>query len=433
MKLRIAVDVGASSGRVMLGGENAREPQEIYRFANGMVEIDGQLCWDVEGLVREIVAGIRLCVQAAGGVPCSVGICTWGVDFVLLDENRQRLGNAVAYRDNRTNGMREKVHSLVPAAELFARTGLQPMPFNTLYQLMALKEQQPEWLEKAAHFLLMPDYLHYRLCGAMVNEYTNATTTGLVHVQTRQWDGELLARLGFPSKLFGKLTPPGTSIGRLTDYPACEVIVPATHDTASAVMCAQEDAIFISSGTWSVMGVLAAESDTSEAARLAGFSSEGGCGGFVFCTNIMGLWMIQCVRQELQNAGQDIDYATLCELAEAAEIDSAIDASDEAFFSPISMIEAIRNACETTGQPIPHTPGQLARVVYQSLAIGYAKTARTIEKLAGRSYQKIHIIGGGAKAAYLNRLTAQHAGKEVLAGPYEATAVGNLMIQGMQN
>jgi rhamnulokinase len=434
---KIAIDIGASGGKVLLGGirDNAvRHTREAHRFPNGMIETDGQLCWGLDALFNEVMAGIHkctaICAEENMPLPNSIGIVTWGVDFVLLDKKRRQLGNAVAYRDARTNGMREKVHSIIPEPELFVRTGIQPMPFNTIYQLMALKETRPELLERAAYFLMIPDYLHYRLCGVMCNEYTNATSTGLVNAHTRRWDEELITRLGFPRRLFGALTAPGTCIGHVADASHMQVIVPATHDTASAAITAQDDAIYISSGTWSVMGIKSAMPDTSETARIAGFSNEGGYGGgIILCTNIMGMWMIQSLRRELNEAGEAYEYHELCEMAEQAEITSTVDCNDERFFAPQHMARELQAACAETNQPIPRTPAQLARVVYQSLAENYAKTASRIETLTNRTFNKIHIIGGGAQAGYLNRLTAALTGKEIIAGPFEAAAMGNLIAQ----
>ena len=419
---RIAVDIGASGGRVMLGQGNGMH--ELHRFPNEMTKIDGQLCWNLDTLEHEIRTGIN----KAETLPHSVGVCTWGVDFVLLDDAGHRLGNAVAYRDNRTQHIRQKVHAIVSEMGLYARTGMQPMVFNTIYQLAALQEHAPHLLQRAAYLLMIPDYFHYRLCGAITQEYTNATTTGLVNAHTRTWDWEIIERLGLPAKLFIPLARPGTIIGQYA--PGCAVTVPATHDTASAVATAMDGAIYISSGTWSLMGITLAQPNTSEAARIAGFSNEGGMGGaIVFCKNIMGLWMIQNVQRELRERGEDYTYATLCDMAEAADISGVVDCEDARFFSPVSMIAQLQAACAERGQAVPHTPGELARVVYQSLATGYAKTAKQIESLTGQRYDKINIIGGGAKSDLLNRLTQAQIGKQVVVGSYEATSMGNLMAQ----
>ncbi|MCL2604437.1 MAG: rhamnulokinase [Defluviitaleaceae bacterium] len=430
MNNRLAVDVGASSGRMILGNLSPNRGQvkteEIHRFDNGMVWRYGQLCWDFERILSEITAGIDKCAEN-GKSPLSVGIDTWGVDFVLLDAAGNMLGNPVAYRDKRTAGMREAVHAVIPEEELYERTGIQSQPFNTVYQLMAVKRTQPELLEKAAHFLLVPDYLHYRLCGAVSNEYTNATTTGLVNAKTRGWDLGIIGRLGLPARLFKELTQPGTEIGRLRGREHIAVIAPATHDTASAVMAAKDDAIYISSGTWSLMGIKRDEADTSTASRAAGFTNEGGYGGQIrYLKNIMGLWMIQSVKKELDGA---YNYDELCEAAEQAEIESVVDCGDERFFSPASMTDEIKKACAENNLRVPNTPGQLAKTVYQSLAHCYAKTAAQLEELTGKTYDTINIIGGGAKAEYLNRLTALHTGKKIITGPIEATSYGNLTAQ----
>jgi rhamnulokinase len=432
MRYHLAIDIGASSGRMVLGwvdnffaNREKVKTEEIYRFDNGMVVRDGQLCWDLHSILLEIATGFEKC-KTMGKIPVSVGIDTWGVDFVLLDEKREMLGNSVAYRDKRTEGMREAVHAIVSEGELYERTGILSHTYNTVYQLMAIKKQQPMLLKKAAYFLMIPDYLHYRLCGAITNEYTNATTTGLVNAFTRDWDRDIIGRLAFPQHLFKAITPPGTVIGPLL-APGCAVIATATHDTANAVMMALDDAVFISSGTWSMVGIKRKEPDTSLASCDAGFTNEGGYGGdYIYCKNIMGLWMIQCVRKELDNA---YDYPELNEMAKEAEITSIVDCNDERFFAPESMINEIKTACAQSGQPVPDTPAELAKVVYQSLAVCYAKSIKEIENLTGRTYDTVNIIGGGAKAEYLNRLTETHTGKKIITGPYEATAIGNLAVQ----
>ncbi|MCL2274038.1 MAG: FGGY family carbohydrate kinase, partial [Defluviitaleaceae bacterium] len=366
MQYHLAADIGSSSGRLIVGWREGGtlQTQEIHRFANGMVEKNGQLCWNVEKILHGIKTGIAKATEA-GKPPASVGVDTWGVDFVLLDAQKNMLGNAVAYRDHRTAGMIEKAHAIIPEAALFARTGVLSQSHNSMFQLMAVQAQQPDLLERAAHFLMLPDYFHFLLCGEMANEYTIATTTGLVNAHTRKWDYEIIERLGFPAHLFREIMPTGTRIGAAS--PTCDVITPPGHDTACAVVMAQKDAIYISSGTWSLVGITSPAPILSEEGRVARFSNEGGYGGFFcrdnraaitrYCKNSMGLFMIQCVRSELENA---YDFPTLCEMAEAADIESIINSDDMRFFSPANMIGEIKNACEESNQPVPQTAGEIA-------------------------------------------------------------------------
>lgn len=433
----LAIDIGASSGRHILGHREDGKLvlEEIYRFWNGMDQEDGTLFWDVERLFREITEGMRKC-REAGKIPQSVGIDTWGVDFVLLDEADRIIGRAVGYRDHRTDGMDEKVYELVPEEELYERTGIQKAIYNTVYQLMAVKQQHPEELECARSLLMIPDYLHFRLCGKKVQEYSEATTGQLINPATRDWDYELIRRLGYKEEIFQKVCMPGTCIGSLTEEVKelvgfdCQVVLPPTHDTASAVMAVpsnRADTCYISSGTWSLMGVERADADCSAKSREANFTNEGGYGGRItYLTNIMGLWMIQSVRGSL---APEMSYGELCALAAKEEITSIVDCQDESFLSPDDMVAAIQDYCRKTGQAVPETLPELACVVYNSLAKCYAQKLREIEQLTGVTYDKIHIIGGGSNAVYLNELTARYTGIPVHAGPAEATAIGNILAQ----
>lgn len=433
----LAIDIGASSGRHILGSvENGRIVlEEVYRFWNGMDNVEGTLCWDVERLFREITEGMRKC-RELGKIPESVGIDTWGVDFVLLDKEDRIVGQTVGYRDHRTDGMDEEVYKIISQEELYARTGIQKAIYNTIYQLMAVKEQHPEQLEQAAAMLMIPDYFHYRLCGQKVQEYSEATTAQLVNPGTKDWDYELIERLGFPREIFQKIYMPGTRIGTLTPEVQelvgydCNVVLPPTHDTASAVMAVptnDADMCYISSGTWSLMGVERAEADCSKASEKANFTNEGGYNGRItYLTNIMGLWMIQSVRKKL---APDMSYGDLCAQAAKESIGSIVDCQDESFLSPEDMVEAVRDFCRKTGQQIPETLPELACVIYNSLARCYADKLGEIERLTGRTYDRIHIIGGGSNAEYLNELTAKYTGAEILAGPGEATAIGNILAQ----
>lgn len=433
----LAVDIGASSGRHILGTVEGGKMtlEEVYRFPNGMQRVDGHLVWDTEALLREIKAGMRACA-ALGKCPATMAIDTWAVDFVLLDKNDAPIGPAVAYRDERTDGMDAEVGRVLTGEALYRRTGIQKQPFNTIYQLMALQKQDPAALEKAESLLMIPDYFAYRLTGVKGQEYTNATTTALVDPKTRAWDTGLIELLGYPERLFGPLTLPGAAIGPLSAEVAaevgfgCTVVAAATHDTASAVAAVPavgDNVCYISSGTWSLMGTERLTADCREQSRQANFTNEGGVDfRYRYLKNIMGLWMIQSVQKEL---GQGRSFAELCTLAESETIGSFVDCNAPEFLAPASMADAVRLACRKTGQPVPETLGQLARVIYRSLAVCYRDALAELEELTGAHYDAIHIVGGGANADYLNRLTAAATGRTVLAGPGEATAIGNLLVQ----
>ena len=434
----LAVDIGASSGRHMLAWleDGKIRMEEIYRFENGIRPVNGHLCWDLDGLFREILEGMRRCGEA-GKIPSCMGIDTWAVDFVLLDGRGERIGDSVSYRDGRTKGMDEKVYRRISEKDLYARTGIQKQIFNTIYQIMAIKDRHPEQLEAAKDLLLIPDYLNYLLTGEKKTEYTNATTTQLVSPVAKDWDRELIQTLGFPEGLFGAITLPGTRVGSLKPEIRQQVgydvtvIQTATHDTASAVVSVpstEDHLLYISSGTWSLMGTERPEADCGEASRKANLTNEGGYDyRFRYLKNIMGLWMIQSVRHEW---GDRYSFAEICAMAEKENaFPSLVDANDDTFLAPESMIRAVQDFCARTGQRVPETPGQIAAVIYRSLAECYGKTIREIEALTGRNYDCIYVVGGGSHADYLNRLTAEATGKTVVCGPGEATAIGNLAVQ----
>lgn len=434
----LAVDIGASSGRHMLGHlEKGRLVlEEIYRFENGMKQTKEGLCWDIPALFQEIKTGIRRCGEL-GKIPVSMGIDTWAVDYVLLDEQDQILGDTFGYRDSRTAGMDEEVYRLIPEKELYQRTGIQKQIFNTVFQLMAVKKAHPEYLEQARTFLMLPDYFHFLLTGEKRSEYTNATSTQLVNAETKDWDDEVISRLGYPREMFLPLSQPGTQVGVFTKEIekevgfSCQVVLPATHDTASAVMavpCQEDNCLYISSGTWSLMGTENKKAICTEESRQKNFTNEGGYDfRYRYLKNIMGLWMIQSVRHEEKD---QYSFAQLCEMAdECSDFPSRVFVNAQEFLAPESMTEAVRQYCEKSGQRVPETTGELAAVIYQSLAKCYGETVQEIEQLTGEHYDTIHIVGGGANADYLNRLTASQSGRQVLAGPSEATAIGNLMAQ----
>lgn len=434
----LAIDIGASSGRHILASmqDGNIELEEIYRFDNQLVKKDGQLCWDVPRLYEEIKNGLRRCKEIQK-IPSTMAIDTWGVDFVLIDKDGQVLGNTVGYRDSRTQGMDEEVSKYISPEDLYARTGIQKQIFNTIYQLMAVKCQHPEYLEAADRMLMIPDYFHYLLTGQACSEYTNATTSQLVSPVTKDWDWELIDMLGLPKQIFGAISLPKTVVGSFTPNLeeelgfTCQVILPATHDTGSAVLSvpvADDNYLYISSGTWSLMGLERMEADCSPASMRANLANEGGYEyRFRYLKNIMGLWMIQNVRKELDNR---YSFAELCDLAaQETKLHAIVDVNDNCFLAPDHMITAIQEYCKTSGQPIPETPGQIAHCVYANLAGSYAQTVKELEALSGRTYDRIHIVGGGSNAVYLNQLTANSTGKPVYAGPTEATAIGNVLAQ----
>ncbi len=434
----LAVDIGASSGRHILCHleDGMMVMEEVYRFENGMVKKDGELCWDTDRLFSEILEGMKKCKEI-GKIPYSMGIDTWGVDFVLLDENDQLVGNTVAYRDHRTDGMDEEVYKVISLEELYARTGIQKEIFNTIYQLMAIKKQHPEQLEKAQTLLHLPDYFHFLLTGNKTCEYTEATTGQLVSAEEKDWDYDLIDMLGYPKRIFQKIIMPGTKIGMLRDSIRKEVgfdlqvVAPATHDTGSAVLAVpanDDDFIYISSGTWSLMGIERKTPDCSKKSCELNFTNEGGYGGrYRYLKNIMGTWLIQSVRHEFDDK---YSFAEICDMAQEVEdFPSRIDVNDESFLSPANMTEAVKDYCRKTNQQVPETLGELATVIYASLADSYAQTVKELEEMSGRQFHRIHIMGGGSNADYLNKLTAKATGKEVHAGPTESTAIGNITAQ----
>lgn len=434
----LAIDIGASSGRHILGWleDGTIRDMEIYRFDNGLTMKDGHLCWDTDRLFDEILNGIKKCKEI-DKIPATMSIDTWGVDFVLIDKDGDKVGDSVGYRDSRTEGYVEKIFDVVSKRELYDITGIKSGMINTLFQLAALKDYAPEQLEKATDFLMIPDYFVYRLTGNKFNEYTNASTTELVDVKTNNWSYGLLDKIGIKKSLFRDVSMPGTRAGMLKDEIAAEVgfnlevILGPSHDTAAAVMAVpsnEENVMYISSGTWSLMGIESLTPQLSDACMEQLFTNEGGyCHRYRVLKNIMGLWMIQNVRHELDDK---YSFGELCAMAdEAKDFPSLVDALDDRFLSPENMITEIKAYCAETNQPVPETPGEIAVVVYNSLAKCYAECAEQIEAFTGKKYNAINIIGGGSNADYLNRITAKVSGRTVLAGPGEATAIGNILNQ----
>ena len=447
MTYHLAIDIGASSGRHILGHleDGKMILEEVFRFDNSQIRKDGHDCWDHQALARSVLQGIAKCKEI-GKIPATIGIDTWGVDFILLDEQGLPCSDMVAYRDARTEGADALVDAAISADELYARCGIQKMLFNTIYQLAALKKEHPEQIEKAQRLLMVPEYLNFVLTGQMANEYTNATTGNLVNARAKDWDWEVIDKLGLPSRIFGKLEMPGTALGGLTSAVQAtvgfdaQVVLPATHDTGSAFLAvpARDDqAVYISSGTWSLLGVENAEPITTPEAKAANFTNEGGAWyRFRFLKNIMGLWMIQSIRRELNGVdyveGKDYEKGrkySFADLENAAKAASAfagrVNANDTRFFSPESMIAEVLAAADVK----PATVGELMQCVYASLADCYAKMIRSLSDLTGKSYTSVNIVGGGSKDGYLNKLTAEATGLEVFAGPTEGTAIGNLIVQ----
>lgn len=440
----LAVDIGASSGRHIVGTvqDGKITLQEVYRFENGVRRENGHLCWNIDALAAEVVNGLKA-AHDAGYTPATIGIDTWAVDFVLLDADGQRIGDAVAYRDERTEGVREALERDygLTFAEHYARTGIQYQKFNTVYQLMALKQEHPDQLAAAKTFLMVPDYLNYLLCGVAANEYTNASTTALVGADSKDWDDALIAMLGLPRDIFQFIKTAGTVLGHLTPEMQAkvgfdaEVILPATHDTGSAFLAVparDEFAAYLSSGTWSLLGVENAAAITSADSCAANFTNEGGYEyRYRYLKNIMGLWMIQSVRRELgeQNGTRPSFPELIAAAKEAADFTSCVDPNDSRFLAPTSMIAEVKAACADTHQPMPQTTGEVMQCIYNSLTQDYRRAIETLQALTGKTYTSLNIVGGGSQDGYLNQLTANATGLPVFAGPTEGTALGNLMVQ----
>ncbi|WP_298843300.1 rhamnulokinase [Clostridium sp.] len=438
MEYYLAIDIGASSGRHILGStQNGKlKLEEIYRFENGISKVADEYCWDIDKLFENIKIGIKKCVEL-GKIPKSVGIDTWAVDFVLLDKNDEILGNAVSYRDDRTEGMMEEVFKIIPKDMMYLYTGIQFQRFNSIYQLLSIKKNKPEILEKAKTFLMIPDYLNFLLTGKKVNEYTNATTTQLVNSFDRTWDPKILDDLGIKKDIFQEIKLPKTKLGGLKKELVkefgfdMEVVLPATHDTGSAFIssvCNDSDSLYLSSGTWSLIGLENRFPLCVPQTMEYNFTNEGGIDyRFRFLKNIMGLWVIQEVSRNLENK---YSFAELVDLARAkADFASIVDVNDDRFLKPENMIKEIKDYCYETDQKVPCDVGEIAMCVYNSLAHCYKNAVANIEEIFEKKFKRINIFGGGCQNNFLNELVAKVTGKEVLAGPVEATAIGNIVAQ----
>ena len=439
----IAVDFGGGSGRVIAGiidDSNALRLVEIHRFTNRQVRCGGRLYWDFLSLYAEMVEGLRKAV-ASGLRLRSIGIDTWGVDFGLIDNKGNLICNPVCYRDEAVEGIPEEFYATHSRSAHYAVNGTQVMAINTMFRLMALHRDAPVLINAASHLLFMPDLFSFYLTGRISNEYTIASTSGLLNASTRQWDYDFISKLGLPCQLFGDIVMPGTSRGVLkrdvsasigVDYPV-EVIAVGSHDTASAVFAtatSDDTTAWLSSGTWSLLGIDLPEPVLTEEARAAGFTNEGAVGGRIrFLQNITGLWMLQRLMAAWSEKGNPIGIVELINEAENADIDTVVDVDDPVFASAADMDTVIADYCRRNGLRVPATRGEFARTVISSLAQRYARGIRQLDTFLPSPVKKLRIMGGGSRNKLLNRLTAEAAGIEVEAADVEATAIGNILVQ----
>jgi len=447
-KVYLAVDLGASSGRHVAGLFNGRrlELAEVHRFENGPSPAAGRLYWDLLQQWSHVRAGLTAAATKYGARIASVGVDTWGVDFGLLGRGDELLGNPYHYRDHRTDGLLEQAFQVVPREQIFAASGLQFMQFNTLYQLWAMRLAQSPLLDVAERLLMMPDLFHWLMTGEKSNEFTDASTTQMLDPRNQQWSADLCAAFGIPRHILGDVTPPGTRLGKLrrdvaaeTGLTSAEVVLPGTHDTASAVMAVpaaspaaeKPNWCYISSGTWSLMGVEVLRPVISEQCRALNFTNEGGVGGTVrLLKNISGLWIVQECRKAWNRAGGHFGWEDLNLLSSAAPpLRSLINPDDPAFLSPSDMPTAIVEYCRRTGQPAPEGEGAVIRTALESLALKYRQVLGWLEGLTGGRIETIHIVGGGTQNRQLCQMAADACNRPVVAGPIEATAIGNLMMQ----
>jgi rhamnulokinase len=438
----LAIDLGAESGRAILGRlhSGVLTIEEVHRFTNEPVEYGGSLHWDIARLWREIQHGLAKVRDTGLGESTLDGVAvdTWGVDYALLGESGDLLQNPLHYRDSRTNGMMDAVFKIVPQKEVYAATGIQFMPINTLYQLFAAKLKTPRLLAAADRLLTIPDLFHYWLTGNAVCEFTNASTTQMVDPRSRSWATDLMDRLGLPSHLPGELVEPGEIIGQLLPRVApalagTPVIAPASHDTGSAVaaVSASGNTAFLSSGTWSLLGTELPAPVITEEARQLNFTNEGGvCGTTRLLKNVMGLWLLQGCRKAWSARGVTHEYRDLVRIAvREPAFRHLFDPDHPRFLRPDDMLFAIDAFCEETDQPKPSNAGAYVRAILESLALKYRLVIRDMEHLTGEKIEQIRVLGGGSRNELLNQLTADATGKRVLAGPVEATALGNIAMQ----
>jgi rhamnulokinase len=442
----LAVDLGAESGRVIAGlfDGNRLRLEELHRFTNGPVPVAGTLRWDLLALWRGVEEGLAKGAHAYGNRAESVGVDTWGVDYVLFGPGDEMLGLPYNYRDPRTNGVMERAFSHVPRRDIFSATGLQFMTINTLYQLIAMQQANPDLLAQARRFLMIPDVFHWLLSGSQVVEFTNATTSQCLDATTRTWAVDMLQRFQIPTGMFPQVVDPGTRLGTLradvatrTSLPRLAVVAPATHDTGSAVAAIPTEHTgtaewaYISSGTWSLMGLELPHATLSPRALELNVTNEGGIDGtWRLLKNIMGLWLVQECRRSFERSGRPLDYAEITRMAQAAEpFRSLIDPDDTSFLKPDDMPTAIRTWCRSSGQVEPRNEGELVRCALESLALKYRLVLGWLEELSGTPVKVVHIVGGGCQNELLNQFTADACGRPVVAGPVEATALGNVLVQ----
>lgn len=443
MNTYLAVDFGGGSGRVMAGSicQGTLKLEEVYRFPNRQVRMGNHVYWDFLALFDEMKNGLRQAVRKGYHIR-SIGIDTWGVDFALIDRKGNLLGNPVCYRDSRTDGLPEEFFDTLEAH--YSEAGIQVMSINTLFQLYSMKKSDDVQLEVADRLLFMPDLFSFFLTGVANNEYCIASTSELLDARSRSWNRALIHRLGVPEHLFGDIVMPGTVRGRLKPEIAEEiglteevdVIAVGSHDTASAVFAIPETQVdksrcaFLSSGTWSLLGVELDEPILTEEARICGFTNEGGVGGKIrFLQNITGLWILQRLMAQWKERGEECGYDVLLSAAESADISSVIDVDDKVFQNPADMQAAIAGYCREHQLPVPATSGEYVRCVLQSLAQRYKRAIEQLNRLLPSPIEQLNIIGGGCRNALLNRLTADVLGIPVIAGPVEATAIGNILVQ----
>ncbi len=418
MHYYLAIDIGASSGRHIVGWQEngALQTKEVYRFPNGVHEVNGHLIWDIEALIREVKAGIAVAKQEFPTIE-SLSIDTWGVDYVLL-KGEEEVMPVYAYRDGRTEAVIPQVHEKVPFSTLYRHTGCQFQPFNTIYQLY--DDLQAGRLKGATDMLMIPEYLLYKLCGVKAREYTNATTMGMINAETGEFDLEIVDELGYPRQLFPKLSQPGTVLGQ---YEGIRCVLCATHDTGSAVegIPMEGNHPYISSGTWSLLGVKTPKPITDAGSEAANYSNEGGVGYNRYQKNIMGMWLVNELRRDIC---PDMPFGDIVKAAQASTCELLVDANAPEFLAPKSMKAAFDSAVSGL-----ETVGDYFRCAYRSLAISYRQAIEELEANTGAVYERLYIVGGGAKNGFLNRLTEEATGKKVIALPIEATALGNLKIQ----
>lgn len=430
MPYALAIDIGASSGRHILGEYVNGEivTTEVYRFENGIKDVNGTLCWDIDYLTKSVIEGIKKC-KKLGKIPKTVAIDTWGVDYVLLDKDLREIYPVVSYRDSRTSGIPEEVDKIINREDLYAVTGVQRADYNTIYQLFC--DVKSGKLKNAEHLLMMPEYLSYKLCGVMKSEYTIASTTGLLNAQKRNWDTDVINKLGIKQSIFKEICMPGTVLGSFTGevrnyvgFDSTVVFAPA-HDTASAVAACnlKGHSMYISSGTWSLVGAVNTYPVLNREALKANFTNEGGANNtYRFLKNIMGMWLFQNIRKSLD---KKYSYDEMMQMAMESNFKKTFDPNDPRLVSPDNMIDAIRHCLGSSFL----TLGDILNSVYHSLASSYKKVVDEIEDITGEKVDAIHIVGGGSKDTYLNKLTEEYTAKPVITGITEATALGNLKTQ----